>query len=228
MSLDELKRIAAKRAAEMVQSGMVLGLGSGTTSWQVVLALGERVRAGELRAVVGVPTSEKTAALAREQGIPLTTLDDHPQIDFTLDGADEVAPNMDVIKGLGGYLLREKLVALATRRLAMVVDHTKIVPRLGVRSPVPVEVVRFAWRQTREALERTGAQPRLRMTAEGQPWVTDEGHYILDCAYARIDDPPALAAAIKAITGVVEHGLFLGMVRTIVVAAPEGIAVVER
>ncbi|MGI6376049.1 MAG: ribose 5-phosphate isomerase A [Anaerolineae bacterium] len=222
MDIDELKRQVGVYAAELVQHGMVVGLGSGSTARFATLHLGERLRRGDLRDIVGVPTSIETATLAQEVGIPLTDLDAQPRVDLTIDGADEVDPAMNVIKGLGGFLLREKIVAYSTAREIIVVDHRKLSPRLGIVSPVPVEVIRFGWQRTREAVARTGAEPVLRLR-QGQPYITDEGNYILDCRYAEPFAPHELAAALHAIPGVVEHGLFLGMVSEVIVASPQGI-----
>ncbi|MHB0856216.1 MAG: ribose 5-phosphate isomerase A [Anaerolineae bacterium] len=225
---NDLKRAAGDRAAEWVSHGMVVGLGSGSTARFATLRIGERLREGSLRDIVAIPTSEDTAALARELGIPLTTLEERPRIDVTIDGADEVAPNLDVIKGLGGCLLREKIVAFATTCEVIIVDETKLVSRLGTRSPLPVEVIRFGWRNTVAALERTGAATRLRLVA-GAPFITDEGNFVIDCAYPDgIEDTNQLAATLNAIPGVVENGLFLGIARYVVVAAASGILIMER
>ncbi len=227
MSVDDLKRQAGYRAVESVCDGMVVGLGSGSTARYATLRLAEKLRSGALRDIVAVPTSEETAALARQEGIPLTTLEAHGQIDITIDGADEVDPERNVIKGLGGFLLREKIVAYASRHEIIVVDDSKLVERLGTKSPVPVEVIRFGWRNTQRALERTGAEAVLRL-ASGEPYITDEGNYILDCRYPGISAPRELATHIKAIPGVVESGLFLGMVQTVIVASPGGIRTIEQ
>jgi ribose 5-phosphate isomerase A len=228
MNTDELKRATGYRAAEYVESGMVVGLGSGSTARYATLRIAERLRAGNLHDLLGIPTSESTAELARQGGIPLTTLEEHPAIDLTIDGADEVDPDFNLIKGLGGAQLREKIVAYASKCEIIVVDSSKLVQALGSLAPVPVEVIRFGWRSTMSALERTGGKVTWRMAA-GAPFITDEGNYILDCRYTpAIADPTALAAAIKAIPGVVEHGLFLGMVQRVVVASPEGVRVLEK
>ncbi len=223
MDIDELKRQVGVYAAERVQDGMVVGLGSGSTARFATLHIGARLRAGTLRGIVGVPTSDGTERLALEQGIPLTDLNAHPYIDLTIDGADEVDPSRNVIKGLGGFLLREKIVAYNTRHEIIVVDHRKLSPRLGIVSPVPVEVVRFGWQRTHAALMRTGAEPTLRLR-EGLPYITDEGNYILDCHYAEPFPLESLAQQLHAIPGVVEHGLFLGLVSEVIVATPQGIA----
>lgn len=214
------KALAARRAVAEVQDGMVLGLGTGSTSALVVSELGRRIEREGLR-VVGVPTSEATMAQARALSIPLATLDQHPQLDLDIDGADEVDPRRDLIKGLGGALLREKIIALAARRLVIVVDESKVVSRLGEHAPVPVEVVPFGWRRTAAELVALGAEPRLRAAAAG-PFQTDGGHFILDCRFAEGRDLAELAGALKALTGVVEHGLFCGMRPTVVVGGADG------
>jgi ribose 5-phosphate isomerase A len=178
---------------------------------------------------MGVPTSERTATLARQLGITLATLEECPELDLTLDGADEVDPRtLNVIKGLGGALLREKIVALASKLEMLVVDESKIVERLGERTPVPVEVVQFGWTQTRNALAALGCEPQRRLTEQGQPYVTDSGNYLLDCRFPGIDAPADLAARIKSITGVVEHGLFVGIACRVVVAGAGGVRIIEK
>jgi ribose 5-phosphate isomerase A len=220
------KQAAARRAVELVADGMALGLGSGTTMLQVLDALGERVRAG-LR-VVGVPTSETTSARARARGIALTTLAERPELDLALDGADEIDPRLDLVKGRGGSLLREKVVASAARRLVIVADASKLVPRLGAQAAVPVEVVPFAATWCARRLGALGARAELRGGAAA-PFVTDNGNWILDCVFGPIADAAALAAAIRALPGVVEHGFFLGMADTAVVAhADRRIEVLRR
>ncbi len=213
------KQAAARRAVALVADGMALGIGSGTTMQHVITALGERVRAG--LCVVGVPTSEATAARARALGIPLTTLAERPELDLALDGADEIDPRLDLVKGHGGSLLREKVVATAAARLVIVADASKLVPRLGTRAPLPVEVVPFAAAWCARRLERLGARPALRGGA-ARPFVTDNGNWILDCAFGPIADGAGLAAAIRALPGVVEHGLFLGMAEQAIVAHADG------
>jgi ribose 5-phosphate isomerase A len=217
-----LKEQAARRAVAFVESGMVVGLGTGSTATFALEALAERVGRGER--FLGIATSEKTEAMARRLGIWLTTLEDHPDIDVTIDGADEVDPAGNLIKGLGGALLREKIVAAATRRRIIAVDGSKLVERLGTRAPVPVEVVPFGWIRCRTALQAMGAVVDLRRR-EASPFVTDSGHYILDSHFGPLEDPHRLAAAIKAIVGVVEHGLFVEMAHVVVTATEEGTAV---
>jgi ribose 5-phosphate isomerase A len=230
MSPDELKRTAAARAVAMVEPGMRLGLGTGSTAHHFVELLGERVRGG-LR-VTGVPTSEATRTYAGQVGIPLTTLDETPQLDLTVDGADEIAPDLTVIKGGGGALLREKIVAAASARMIVIADDSKLVPVLG-GFELPVEVVRFGLAATRLAVEAAAAAVGcpgaavLRCTAAGHAFVTDEGHLILDAALGRIPDARALALRLAGIPGVVEHGLFIDLVSAVVVAGVEGVRIIE-
>ena len=226
-SVEEFKRAAGYRAADFVRDGMVMGLGSGSTARYATLRVADRLRRNELRDVVAIPTSEETARLARAERIPLATLDDHAQVDLTIDGADEVDPQLNVIKGLGGCLLREKIVAFATTKEIIVVDDSKLVQTLGTRSPVPVEVIRFGWRNTCSALAKTGGKPVLRRIG-GEPYVTDEGNYIIDCTYEGIECPYALVAALNAIPGVVENGLFLGVADLVVVGSSSGVKILER
>ena len=208
-----------------VADGMVLGLGTGSTAAMAVEALAVRVRQG-LR-VVGIPTSERTAAQARGLGIPLTDLAAHPRIDLTIDGADEVCTGtLDLIKGLGGALLREKIVAAASRRMTVIVDGGKLVPALG-RVRLPVEVVAFGWPATFEHLRAAGADPLLRGGADA-PFHTDGGNLIADCAFAGIPDPAALQSRLKAIVGVVETGLFIGMATRVIAGTPSGLLTLER
>ena len=228
---DGQKRDAAHAAVErFVHSGATIGLGSGTTSAFVVKRIGELLDAGELRGVQGIPTSESTAALAREVGIPIVSLSE-ARPTLTLDGADEIGPGLAAVKGLGGALLREKIVAAAsTQGLVLVADATKTVDTLGTRAPIPVEVDPFGWQATLEALSALGCQPRLRMDAADpqRPFVTDGGHYTADCTFEGIEDPVVLEAAIKAIPGALECGLFVGLALAAVVAGGEGTRILER
>jgi ribose 5-phosphate isomerase A len=216
----DAKRSAAEAAAALVEDGMVVGLGSGSTAALAVEALARRGPR-----IVGIPTSEKTAKLARGLGIALTTLAERPRIDLTIDGADEVeVGTLHLVKGLGGALLREKIVACATERLVVVADESKIVERLtAAERPIPVEVVPFAWESTAERLRAIGAVPRLR---EG--FVTDGGHYILDCLWAEMGPAAELAGRLDGIVGVVEHGLFIGMVAEAIVGGRERVRVLLR
>lgn len=228
-SAEALKRAAAVRAAEWIREGMVLGLGTGSTVRHLLDHLAERRAAGELREVVGVPTSEDTAARARALGIPLTTLAEHPRVDLTIDGADEVDAELRLIKGLGGALLREKIVASASRELVIVVDASKWVERLGTRAPLPVEVDPFGLPLQLPFLRSLGAEPEQRRTAAGEPVVTDGGHHILDCRFpGGISDPEALEAALDRRVGIVENGLFLGLATAVVVARAGGTEVIRR
>jgi len=228
-SQDDLKRAAARRAAELVESGTVIGLGSGSTVRPLLECLGERLASGTLRDLLAVPTSEDTSRRCAALGIPLTTLDEHPRLALALDGADEVDPRLDLIKGLGGAVLREKLVAVAARRFVVVADASKRVRRLGTKAPVPVEVVPFGWSTHLPFFEGLGSRPQLRRGADGAPYVTDGGHYIVDCAFPRgIADPRALARALARRPGVVGHGLFLGIAREAVIAAASGVSVRRR
>ncbi|EPX60518.1 Ribose 5-phosphate isomerase A [Cystobacter fuscus DSM 2262] len=222
---DRHKREAAERAVESIQPGMVVGLGTGSTAAHVVHRLAALRSEGKLLDVKGVPTSRRTEALAESLGVPLTTLEAHPVLDLCIDGADEVDPALRLIKGGGGALLREKIVAQASRRLIIVVDEGKLSPRLGTRWAVPVEVVPFGWRSQALYLEGLGARVTQRLGPEGSPFVTDQGHFILDCAWGALEDPEALAARLQARAGLVEHGLFLGMTSELIVAGSRGVEV---
>jgi ribose 5-phosphate isomerase A len=229
--MDGLKRQAAARALEHVRDGMKLGLGTGSTAKHFVELLGARVREG-LR-VTGVPTSEATRADAARCGIALTTLDEIDRLDLTVDGADEIDPSLNVIKGGGGALLREKIVAAASDRMIVIADDSKWVDVLG-RFPLPVEVIPFGLAATRRAIGQVLAecglsgQIVLRNAKDGHVFVTDGGHWIVDAHLGRITDPPRLAALLNAIPGVVEHGLFIGLASTAMLAGPNGIRVFER
>jgi ribose 5-phosphate isomerase A len=208
---DRAKRRAALQAASRVESGMIVGLGTGSTAWFAVEEIGRRLQAGELSDVAGIPTSRATRDHAAALGIPLTTLEAHPEVDLTIDGADEVDPEGNLIKGHGGALLWEKIVASASRRLVIVVDPAKQVRRLGTTRALPVEVVAFGWTTHEPAIRALGATATLRRTPSGGPFVTDEGHYIVDCTFpGGIADLEAVERALKRRPGVVETGLFLG------------------
>jgi ribose 5-phosphate isomerase A len=229
--MDGLKRQAAARALLSVRDGMQLGLGTGSTAKHFVDLLGERVRAG--LKVVGVPTSEATRIQASECGIRLTTLDDVDRLDLTIDGADEIDPALNAIKGGGGALLREKIVAAASDRMIVIADDTKWVDALG-RFPLPVEVIPFGLAATQRAIAGAFAQSGvsgqmvLRKGRDGHVFVTDGGHWIIDAHLGRIEDAPRLAGLLNPIPGVVEHGLFIGLVSTAILAGAQGIRVVER
>ncbi|RTL66228.1 MAG: ribose-5-phosphate isomerase RpiA [Hyphomicrobiales bacterium] len=231
MDTDRWKQQAAERAIGLVQDGMVLGLGTGSTAARFVDLVGERVRAG--LKVLCVPTSEATRAQAERLGIPLATLDEQPFINLTVDGADEVDEQLRLIKGGGGALLYEKIVATASDRMVVIADASKRVATLG-RFPLPVEVVRFGLTATRAMVEGLAedvgcvGEVVLRMAANGQPFVTDAGNYILDCSFGAIEDPEALDEALKYVPGVVENGLFLGIADSAIIAGPEGLVVLDR
>lgn len=214
----EAKRQAALQAVGRVRSGMIVGLGTGSTARFAVEEIGRRLRAGELRDVTGVPTSVATREQAVRLGIPLATLNDRPSLDLTIDGADEVDPDGNLIKGHGAALLWEKMVASASKKLVIVVDRAKLVERLGTRYALPVEVVRFGWKIHEAAIRELGAEPTLKRDGDGQPVVTDEGHYLIHCTFpGGIGDPVAVDLALKRRPGVVETGLFLGFKPEVIV-----------
>ena len=231
MSADTYKRAAAARAVDFVRSGMRLGLGTGSTAAHFVELLAERVRTG--LDVLAVPTSEATRALAEKLGIPLTTLDETPELDLTVDGADEIAPDLTLIKGGGGALLREKIVAAASARMVVIADDSKWVSMLG-RFPLPIEITPFGAQATRLAAEAAAAAAgspgpiQLRRDRGGHAFVTDGGHWLLDAQLQRIADPPALARSLADVPGVMEHGLFIDLAQTAILAGPEGVRLVER
>lgn len=222
-SLDRLKVQAAAAALELVEPGMTLGLGTGSTSAIFLELLAQRVAAGKLPGLVGVATSFAVEQRARRFGLTVASLDERPVLDLTIDGADEVDPDLNVIKGGGGALLREKIVAQASRRLVLVVDHTKLSPMLGVTWPVPIEVIPFGWRTHLHFFEQLGAEVVVRTTAEQAPYRTDQDNLILDCRFGPIRDPQGLAEQLSRRAGLVEHGLFLGMADEVIAASPEGI-----
>ena len=231
MSADTWKQQAAERAIALVENGMTLGLGTGSTAVKFVDLLGARVKQG--LSVRCVPTSEATRAQAGNLGIPLMTLDEQPFLDLTVDGADELDDELRLIKGGGGALLREKIVATASGRMVVIADHTKRVARLGT-FPLPVEVVQFGLGATRGMIEVLASDAgcegelTLRTGANGQPFLTDSGNFILDCAFGRIDEPEALDEALRLIPGVVENGLFLGITDVAFIGGPGGVATLER
>lgn len=219
----ELKRLAAERAVELIEPGMVVGLGVGSTAIYAVRRLGALLQNGALHTIVGVPCAARVEAEALRLGIPLATLDERPELDLTIDGADEVDPHMNLIKGGGGALLREKMVAQASRREVIVVDAAKLSPALGSSFALPVESVQFGWGATARFLASLGATVSLRRAPDGAPYLTDQGNFILDCAFGPIADPEALAATLERRAGIVEHGLFLGLATDLFVASADGI-----
>lgn len=223
-----LKRQAAERAVEFVQSGMIVGLGHGSTAIWATRRIAELIKSKELTDILAVPCSAQTEADARELGIPLTTLEEHPNIDLTIDGADEVAPNFDVIKGGGGALLREKIVAQATKREIIVVDESKLSASLGIKWAVPVEVIPFGYGSQKKYLESLGAKVSIRQKSDGTTFYTDQGNLILDCNFGAISDAAGLAEQFKQRTGIVEHGLFIRLVSDVIVASASGTRELKR
>lgn len=219
----QLKQQAAERAVEFVEPGMVVGLGHGSTAIFAIRRIAQLLDDGGLQDILGVPCSLQVETDARELGIPLTTLNEHATIDLTIDGADEVDPDMNVIKGGGGALLREKIVAQASQREIIVVDNSKLSPALGTRWAVPVEVTPFGWRSQAAFLESLGAEVKVRESKSDISFKTDQGNLILDCDFGPITDPIQIAAHMDARAGIVEHGLFLGLVTDVIVADHQGI-----
>jgi ribose 5-phosphate isomerase A len=225
MTQDEAKRMAAQRALEFVEDGMLLGLGSGTTSAIFIQELGERVKKG-LR-VRGIATSIASQQLAESLSIPITNFEESPELDLAIDGADEVGPGLALIKGGGGALLREKIVASAARKFIVIADSSKLVPHLG-RFPLPVEVIKMALPIVTRKLEAFGLKPKLRHRPDGSTYITDEGNYILDCACGKILNTAKTAAEIRLIAGVVEHGLFLRMASLALIAGENGVTKIGK
>lgn len=230
MDADTLKREAALRALQFVEDGMIVGLGTGSTAAHFVNLLGEKVREG--LNVTGIATSERTQKLALGAGIPLTTLDEEPEIDLTVDGADEIDGNLRLIKGGGGALLREKIVASASEQVVIIADRSKLVERLGA-FPLPVEVVPFGYRVSLAMIEDIADELglegtiRLRLNGDGTPFVSDGGNFIIDCAFGPLDDPEALAELLPFTPGVVDHGLFIGLADQAVIADEKGVRVID-
>ena len=227
MDKDQLKKQAADYAIDnYIQSGMVVGLGAGSTSLKGVQRLAERLACGDLKDIVGIPAAKVIAEEARRLNIPLSTLDEHPVIDLTFDGADEVDPHLNLIKGGGGALLREKIVAQASQQEIIIVDESKQVPVLGTHWAVPIEVIPFGLGSHKHFLESIGGQPQLRLDKDNQPYLTDQGNYILDTHFGEIHDPETLAMQLNNRAGIVEHGLFLGLATQLIVATAEGIRLI--
>ncbi len=223
LSIKENKRVAAEKATEWVEDGMALGLGTGTTTLHAIIKIGEMVKQGY--DLVGVPTSIQTGSIAESLGIPLTTLDEVERLDLTIDGADEVDPQKRLIKGRGGALLREKVVASCTEVEIIVVDDSKMVETLCTRSPLPVEVLPFGHMRTKEKIEATGCEATLRSV--GSPYLTDSGNFIYDCAYGSIEEPAELERELNSFPGVVENGLFLDLADRVIIAGEGGIRIRE-
>jgi len=226
--VQELKRLAAEKAVEFIQTGMIVGLGTGSTAKLAIDAIGRRQREEGLK-LIGIPTSEASAAQALSLGIPLADFATITRIDLTIDGADAVKlGRLDLIKGLGGALLREKIIASASDRMVVIVDGGKLATPFGAKVPVPVEIVRFGWQATQRKLDALGATTVMRAGKDGQPFITDGGNYIIDCGFGPIEDPGALDQSIRALVGVIETGLFIDLATEVVVARDGGIEVFER
>ncbi|KAF3454336.1 hypothetical protein FNV43_RR04783 [Rhamnella rubrinervis] len=233
LTQDDLKKLAADKAVEYVKSGMVLGLGTGSTAAFVVAKLGQLLSSGQLTDIVGVPTSKRTEEQARQLGIPLSILDDHPHLDLAIDGADEVDPDLNLVKGRGGALLREKMVEAASDKFVVVVDDTKLVSGLGGSGlAMPVEVVQFCWKynlvRLQELFKEEGVEAKLRLDGD-KPYVTDNSNYIVDLYFKTpIKDSLAAGKEISVLEGVVEHGLFLDMATAVIIAGKDGVDVKDK
>jgi ribose 5-phosphate isomerase A len=224
---NQWKKAAAEAAAKLVEDGMVVGLGTGSTAAYFVAALGWRVAGANLR-ITGIPTSEHTGEQARSLKIPLTSFAEHNRIDLTVDGADEIEKEtLYLIKGHGGALLREKIVAAASKRMIVIADETKLSARLGSLVTVPVEVVQFGWQATQRRLRELSGNPTLRLGKDGQPYVTDGGHYIIDCAFGPMENPKDTAHHLDHVVGAVEHGLFLNYAREVFVGGRDGVTMLR-
>ena len=222
-SIDELKNQAAENAVESIRDGMILGLGTGSTTLFAILKIAKLVNKGMLTRIRCIPSSQTTEAEARKLEIPLTTLQEHPVIDVTIDGADEVDPDLNLIKGGGGALLREKIIAQASKRVLIIVDESKLSPRLGTRWPVPVEVIEFGQEPALKYLESLGAKVKPRLDKDGGRFKTDEGNIIMDCDFGPIQDLNQLDRDLSKNAAVVENGLFLGLASEVIIAAKKGI-----
>ena len=220
-----MKKLSAENAVEQIEDGMIIGLGTGSTVKYAIKKLGILVRNG--LSIQGIPTSGQTKKLAIQENIPLTSLSEHPEIDLTIDGADEVDSDLNLIKGGGGALTREKIIAFHSKRLIIVVDDSKVVKSLGIDFPLPVEVVKFEWKATKRSLETFGCNVQLRKIME-DPFITDNGNYILDCEFDRIANPEQLEQDINMIPGVVENGLFIGLAHKVIVGSTQGIMTLEK
>ena len=225
LNQEEMKKLAGEKSVEYIEDGMVVGLGTGSTVEYALKKLGERVKEG--LKIEGIPTSLRTKRSATNHGIPLTTLDEHSEIDITIDGADEVDSNLTLIKGGGGALTREKLIAFHSKRVIIIIDESKVVKKLGIGFSLPVEVIKYGWKATMKTLEDLGCVPELR-TITGEPYITDNQNYIIDCDFGRIDDAELLERDLTLIPGVVENGLFVDLVSEVIVASKQGIMTLEK
>ena len=225
MDKNALKQKAAEKAVELIQDGMVVGLGHGSTAHFAHLAIARRLREGTLKNIVAIPCSRQVEKEAHRLGIPLGSLDDHPEIDITIDGADEVDPHLNLIKGGGGALLREKIVAQASKQEVIIVDEGKLSPALGTHWALPVEVVPFGVAPVTRYVKSLGGNPQLRKLTDGNLFITDQGNYILDCQFGPITNPAELAQQLCDRAGVVEHGLFIGLATMVIVGKPDGVEI---
>jgi len=223
---EELKKLAGEKAVEHIEDGMIVGLGTGSTVEYTLRKLGEKVKNG--LKIQGIPTSIHTKRIAKEENIPLTTLDENPEIDVTIDGADEVDSCLNLIKGGGGALTREKIIAFNSKKVIIVIDDSKVVKALGIDFDLPVEVVKFGWTSTKKTLEELGCEVKLRKVMGEQPFITDNSNYILDCEFERIENSEELEITINNIPGVVENGLFIGLVDEVIVGGKQGIMTLDK
>ena len=226
MEREELKKQAGEKAVERIEDGMIVGLGTGSTVEYTLRKLGKLVRDG--LKIKGIPTSIHTTRIAKEEEIPLTTLDENPVIDVTIDGADEVDSNLNLIKGGGGALTREKIIAFNSKKVVIVIDDSKVVKALGIDFPLPVEVTKFGWTSTKNTLEQLGCNVELRKIMGDEPFITDNSNYILDCEFEKISEPEQLEIDINNIPGVVENGLFIGLVDEVIVGGKQGILILNK
>jgi len=225
---EKLKKEAAEKAVEEIKSGMVVGLGTGSTVFYALHKISELLINGKLTNIVGIPSSKLTEKIANELQIPLATFEDYQTIDVTIDGADEVDKYFNLIKGGGGALLREKILAQASKRLIIIIDESKLSPKLGDRWAVPIEVIKFSYRLEEEFIKTIPGKPILRKFDNGEPVITDEGNYIIDANFGRLQNPFQLAEQLENRAGIVEHGLFLHLTNKIIVAGKDGIRVLEK
>ena len=223
---EELKKLAGEKAVDHIEDGMIIGLGTGSTVEYTLRKLGELVKKG--LKIKGIPTSVHTQRIAEKEKIPLTTLEENPVIDVTIDGADEVDSDLNLIKGGGGALVREKIIAFNSKKVIIVIDDSKVVKALGIDFPLPVEVTKFGWTSIKKTLEEFDCNVELREIMENEPFITDNGNYILDCEFDRITDPEQLEIDINNIPGVVDNGLFIGLVDEVIVGGKQGILTLDK
>ena len=226
MEREDYKKQAGEEAVKHIEDGMILGLGTGSTVEYTLRKIGQEVKNG--LKIQGIPTSIHTKRIAKEENIPLTTLEEHPDIDLTIDGADEVDSYLNLIKGGGGALTREKIIAFNSEKVIIVVDDSKVVKALGIDFPLPVEVVKFGWTATKKTLEAFGCEVKLREIMKGEPFITDNGNYILDCEFERIENPEQMEIDISCVPGVVETGLFINLVNEVIVGGKQGIKTLDK